>query len=60
MTDAEKIDVLRAALRRATCDYSTLGTWLLVNGDPEAVRNPQTPERHNMWCTRCKALEVTK
>lgn len=60
MTADEGVTILTNALKVAGCDYGSLTTWLIRGGDPEAVKNPQTPERHRMWCTRCNALHLTK
>lgn len=60
MTDAEKVKLLRAALLNSGCNYSRLVTWgWQPEHNLEAIKNPQTRERHNMWCDRCAALDMT-
>ena len=56
MTDTEKVKVLREALQKASCDYGNLNSPFV---DPDARKNPQTDERHQKWCTKCRALALT-
>lgn len=53
MTDQEKIDLLREALKNSSCTYHMLYKV------PISECGYQTKEMHHKWCMRCKALDLT-